>query len=322
MKLNKIIVVMMVLMLAFNSITFAEDVQKSPAEINIKEIAFEILQAVSIEPEIYGLNVDDIGKLEICESIKPYTVVNNDLAQVDDIMYYPITSNGKVIANLTLCYAEDGSSSVTFSTEICKELNEFISQKKDGFILIHDSGNLYIKSKESIYMVKSLGLKTGKEPSEFKSNETVNRSCIKYYSLKSAGSISFDISSVRSSSNYKRLDMPYKEQGQFGLCWAAATASVGQYYTNISRTAKQVAETMGIGYDEGGTVIGTFSDGTKAHTVIICGYSVGSSGMMGIVRDSNHTSYKMIYQAMHNDIQSFSIDYYSGGTYYWINTCM
>lgn len=45
----------------------------------------------------------------------------------------------------------------------------------------------------------------------------------------------------------------FVSQGNYGLCWAATVATIVNYKTGSSLTAKNVADEMGIGYNEGAT---------------------------------------------------------------------
>lgn len=43
-------------------------------------------------------------------------------------------------------------------------------------------------------------------------------------------------------------------QGNYGLCWAASAATIINYRRGSSYTAKNIADTMGIGYNSGATI--------------------------------------------------------------------
>jgi len=67
---------------------------------------------------------------------------------------------------------------------------------------------------------------------------------------------------------------------------------------------------------------GGFVSGSTGHAAVICGYSYGSQGMVGIVRDSNYSAYKLVYQESVGGTTTFKMDYYSGLTLYWANSCI
>lgn len=141
------------------------------------------------------------------------------------------------------------------------------------------------------------------------------------------------------------------------MCWAASVASVGQYKTGISKTAKQVANAMSIGYNSGGGAYditsalssiyslspylaeGIFNSGTVAdillsggaiialfstydlnysHAVAINSYRANSHGCYYTVMDPNYSSYVMVSAGVDADGFNTYTLYYSGyGTFYW-----
>ncbi len=356
--MKRIISAIMLMVLLFSNCIYAAE-SKKISESEILQIAETMLQVTLEEPKAYGLDNIDYDQLAICKPIKPYNYESKNIQVIEDIEYYPVISGDNIVGNFTVCYGESGDYSVSFDTQFVKELNKYYS-KNEKFALIHNNGELIVKNKNSVTkIISSEGKNTIKQSAK---DVMMGNDGIELTNIEKMGNItSAETLAQASASTYKRIDMLYVSQGSYNLCWAAVAASMGEYYTGTTKTATYVADQLGIGYNDGGTVIDTkdaldtiygknavagawildqssvvqaidadtpiaasfgSSTGSMGHQVVICGYSYGSQGMVGIVRDSNYSSYKLVYQAVSNGTTTFSMDYYTGGTMYWRYSCI
>ena len=60
----------------------------------------------------------------------------------------------------------------------------------------------------------------------------------------------------------------FVNQGNYGLCWAACVATIVNYKKNLSLTAKNVADRVGIGYNEGANIIEIIADKTLPNLLV------------------------------------------------------
>lgn len=351
--MKRILGVIMIMTLLLSTFTYAKEVEEQQ-NVSIVRIAQDMLQVVMNEPEVYGFSGVNVEDLTICKPMRPYKLTGEGLEIITDVEYYPLLEGKKVVGNFTVCYDEDGEYSVNFDTQFVKELNKFINKKNDKFILIHNDGELLIKNQNGMQKIATSNVRDSKEIDL----RAIEAKPVEYEVLEVFGAVELstrDISTYATSSTYKRLDMLYVPQGVDNNCWAGAAASMGEFYTGIVKTARYVCDALKIGYNEGGTVndirdalssiygksaesgafilslsdvvtlidndipIGAgFSNSSHGHAAIICGYSCGSQGFVGIVRDSNYSSYKLVYETSGN---VFKMDYYSSyGTMKWVNS--
>lgn len=327
---------------------------------DVKSIASNMIWAMKLDDQSFNNKVNNAKVISISKPINPYAVVDGSLKSLNDIKYYFIYTEKEVLAVLTYLYGENGDDTVLLGTEFVDELNDFIMKNgKVNLALIHNKGSLYFKNKNELTFATSKITNLGKNsiPNSFSLNQNSNN--IKYSNIEKIDTLLLNDSEI-SSSMYKKLNLPYKSQYNTNLCWAAATASLGQYKTGISKTAKQIADHCEISYSAGGsytdcqkalkdiynisTWAGSFSltysdidddiDNDKpiiamfypssglGHGVNICGYAKSpSQGVIYYLRDSNTTSTTLAYPCKLDGQSTLKLNYYQDMAYYWKATC-
>jgi len=309
--------------------------QQTYSKFSISTKINEFLQIAALDPEQYGLSNVDLNNLQLCEPISPYTITENgELKEIQEIKYYFICSNGQPVADVIFCKDSNLSiPSLTFETETALKLSDFLKTNNE-FTLLHNDNDISIlpSGNKLMYSVDSpIGLSMTK----VESNNMVTSSYPSYY----------------------LLNVPFVPQGNDNLCWAACAASVGKYKTGISRTARDVADQLEVGYDDGANIsltsealsnvfgilstavsgymqnisyiadeliadkpiIAGFANPSYGHMVVICGYSASTQGAVLIVRDPNHSSTKMVSPGVDSyGNYTWVISYYSSlGLLYW-----
>lgn len=296
--------------------------------------ASEFLQIALDNPELYGLFNVSFDKLEISAPVSPYVYdKNDDLKKINNVFYYFICSNKIPIANIIACYDEETAiPSYTFETEAALKLAKSLEHSNLFTILFNDTLIDVIPTGDELLLTGELSL-------DFTQNN-----------LQS-------LNTYDSYPSYYLLNIPYVSQGNFGLCWAASVASVGQYKTGKIKSAKAVADAMGVDYNDGGgiylasealtkiyqlsnspgdvfihsismiadfllsdqPIIAGFDNGKNGHMVVICGYTASSQGGVLIIRDPNYSYTKMISSGTDNNGNyTWLMPYYSDfGTLYW-----
>ncbi|MDF2804699.1 MAG: Papain-like cysteine protease AvrRpt2 [Anaerocolumna sp.] len=191
-------------------------------------VAGEFMSLAINSPSDYGLDISEYGNLQLSDEITPYQY-NEDgiLESIPTIKYYFVMNNSKPIATLIESWNEkDNTPSVTFETDTAKKLEKFNS---NSFTLVCIDNSVSI------------------ENSDYNTNLYNN---LRSFNTTFSSALSADFSTYSLPASYG-LNMPIKLQGQDENCWAASVASILQYKKGISKTARQVCNDAGIGYNDG-----------------------------------------------------------------------
>lgn len=223
--IKKIFSLVLALLLVVN---FAPANEVSAAtNYGIETIASDFMNIVSEAPNDYGINIIS-DKFRLSTAITPYKYNEDGLLEVMlDTKYYFIYSDNEPIAALI---SNDDVSSVYFEADLAKELKGF---ERDSFTIVCDEQGAHINS--TIYDSNP------KKTSIISlSNNTLTKNA--------ADSSKLTASSVPASYG---LSIPIILQGNDNDCWAACVAAAGKYLKVTTKTARQVCDAMGIGYNSG-----------------------------------------------------------------------
>ncbi|MBQ2981814.1 MAG: hypothetical protein IJD58_06770 [Lachnospiraceae bacterium] len=212
---------------------------------------------------VYG---DKYNKLDICEYVSFY---NND---DDEVIYiYPIYSLGKCV----LLGLSDGNGNVNLSEDTSMYEKIVYSDCKGECIPFFENGTLYFRdNNETKRMYKTY--EDSREDEKFQYAESIFTVGKFKESLYNVGeknivkSVDLDndekyTSVITSSNKFGSISLAMKKcniknfvsQGNDGLCWAASVATIVNYKRGLDvfgYTARNVADIMEIGYNEGGTI--------------------------------------------------------------------
>lgn len=264
-KMKKFISVVLTMIIVLQLCISVGAYSYATGEINISKEATEyaylkyngLLEVVESQIEFYDIQPEQLQGAKLG---KAFVIYELDSSSQDEIYYFPVLDmEENVILMLSVIGTVEGWS-VTISEEWVSELNKLDYTSKDF---------IFYKTEESLYAENStqkIWLAGKKEPnigefskkSYFEKKSEINKS-IKNLRKIDINSINDDnwkckyTPAFSSSTSSSKMCSLYNAQGQgnYGLCWAACVATIYNYLCGNDITAMEVADDMGIGYNEG-----------------------------------------------------------------------
>lgn len=209
---------------------------------------------------------DKYSKLDICEYVSFY---NND---DDEVIYiYPIYSNSECV----LLGLSDGNGNVTLSEDISMYEKIVYSDCEGECVPFFENGALYFQNDNECKRVYKIYEDSGDDENfQYVDNITeVGKFKESLYNVSEKNIVkSIDLDSdekymsvITSSNKLGSISLATKKcnitnfvsQGNDGLCWAASVATIVNYKRGLGvhgYTARNIADEMGIGYNEGCSV--------------------------------------------------------------------
>lgn len=220
----------------------------------IETIAADFMNMVINSPNDYGLN-NMSDKFQLSTAITPYKYNESGLLEeMVDTKYYFIYSNKKPIATLI---SNEDASSIFFETDTAKELQAYASK---SFTVVCDDQGAHIYS--TTYDVNPLK----KSTSINLTKDTLYENTTNIFTPASSFAPGYGLS------------IPIIQQYNDNNCWAACVASAGKYFRGTTKTARQVCDAMGIGYNTGADLYQIVSALKQV-------YSLNNSYLMGGITD-------------------------------------
>lgn len=234
-------------------------------------------QTVKQNSDNFGIDIENVYKLKLGE---PYVIYSStDKGAQDPTYYFPVMENDEIIMVLSVI-EDNGVYSAALEEGIANELNDIDYQDDEDYIFYADQDTIYVESEDSrevIGEVDTVGMcEQDITKSQIKNAETFEslsfqdkvEEITNTYAAEEAPDNSVvnekDIVSGAqgfSSKQYNIIRLNTNKctvpQGNYGLCWASSVATTVRYrnFSKYSKlTAKQVADKMRIGYNEGGTI--------------------------------------------------------------------
>lgn len=299
----------------------------------IVQKAYDFMQIALSESDMYGLQCSE-DDIYISQYIPAYTTNNGIVSMSNEVGFYFILENGEPVAELTvISNPGDIKPCIQFSTDLANSYQNF--DEESFTIVLGEERPYFANLGETDTLIFSDVLIKNTNPDN-------------------------QISPLSSYPSSYFVSVPIKPQGSNSLCWAACVASVGQYKTEKNRSAKQVANEMGIDYDAGsdlsliidglGSIYGIAAyeaggvlltesvadvlmagggviaicytdDAANGHAVVVCGYSANSSGCTYKIMDPNRSYISMMISGTDSSGNSTFCFSYSGiGTFHWVNS--
>lgn len=199
---------------------------------------------ISVEKFLSSINVS-ITDVSLGNKIPTY-VIENDVVVNSQINYYPLINNNGIVGLLGVFNEESATPNITFTTAYNGSLNDFIKSNKKVALLGKGKSFMAISGGSSVALV-------GQKFSYIRGDNVQFSSVNKSQDLSITKTSTANNQLAVASSYGNGLAVPVKIQQNSLICWAAATASVGQYKTGINKTSLDVANYCGnLG---GGTVV-------------------------------------------------------------------
>lgn len=204
---------------------------------------------ISSENEHREKDVEDIKRLIQMsysgewDNVKIYDHLSYYDNAIDEVIYvYPIYKEAICVL---LAYS-DGKGSVTL-TEDTKIYDEIVSAKNTGLY----GSNIY-NSELNIYEDNKIIKLYGEDVGKNKIIADVDLSKVDNYKsvVSSVGKNQWGSTVATKKCNITN----FVKQGNNGLCWASAVATIANYKRGLSLSATMVADKMNIGYNQGATL--------------------------------------------------------------------
>lgn len=234
-------------MLAFPSASAAEPATAVPSanEISSKILSvWALFNAEATESTFSYAATDEMG---IGNAIYAYRTTANGL-RLCDCSYYPIFSGGTIVGISDYIFDTNGNFGV--GTSFAPELEQYRlnTSGERPVALIYDGGKLYIYDGVHLEILKEYW----SDLTEYGNvSEQIAASEISLVDLKKTSIVENTVpNACRATSSYT-LDIPKKLQGDKNLCWAAVTASIGQYKTGTNYTPGELAKKYGVNENAG-----------------------------------------------------------------------
>lgn len=180
--------------------------------------------------EVYDLH--NHSSISLGNRIFTYVVKSSgeDGFSIADVQYYPIMDNNTVVG-IVGATEVDGVNIFSYSEGYSEQLNSVL-QENESIALLGNGAKLSVISAADAQ----------KYPGIYFSNPSAKTALISRHQA-----------SYALPSSYSCIVPQKLQESNEMLCWAACTASFGQYYTGINMTAHEVADDLGIDASAGGT---------------------------------------------------------------------
>ena len=229
-------------------------------------------QTVKQNSDNFGIDIKNVYTLKLGE---PYVIYSSlDNGNQNPIYYFPVLQDNEIIMILSII-DDNGIYSAGLEEGIANDLNNIDYQSDENYIFYTDEENIYAESKSDTETIGSLNqsnnatitqLKNAKEFENLSFEEKINEINDTYAIDEPSDNIPVDktqevlyTAQGFSTKTYNTVRLNTNKctvsQGNEGLCWASCVATTVRYrnyskYPNL--TAKQVANKMKIGYNDGG----------------------------------------------------------------------
>ena len=232
---------------------------------------------ISISPILKGKTI------YLCNPINAHRLVDGELIANQNIEYYLVKADSRYVACVTVCYDSGKLVTASFNTDIAQAL-EYYDIGTNAVALVGHEGSLYIKTADECVKwnssnldndvpINRQGVSVDSVATQIVSADCQLGSINIYYNLN------IDASQIQSTRSSRMLEVPYVSQGNYNICWAAAAASLGQYYTGSqysNYTAYDLACMVGVGPNGG-----TMSDATNLLSSFFGIQTTTVNGQMG-----------------------------------------
>lgn len=274
-------------------------------------------------------------QLQLGGQIPVYEYTDFNISEFSQVSYYPVYLNNVVIGVLGV-HGDKASPTYSFSQDWASNINKYLNNGQEDFCIIVTNDSLYFKTDEDVQIIEEYSFASSSIEhlengySDKKMGQDMNPT--DYYSAKEGYSLDIPLQS-RGAQVIEVNAGTYKQS--YGECWAVSVMLTGKFLTKSNKyTPLQIADKMGIGYNEGAydsdvvnalskcyditgskkgkltpNQVKTYMNNQKpgiinwqstnfAHYTVLCGFSSDSlAGEYGIrVSDSNSGTYKWLYK--------------------------
>ncbi len=208
--------------------------------------------------EALGIKVSSKSDLSIGES---FMVYNEDVTIQDDTVYYPVVDiKGKKAVAIVSVYNTSDGWKYSIDNNWVDEINESGYLDSNGeYVMYTENGALNVENEEGKRTSENMSVKGDFDIRSFESKKRIiqssmnNRRKVDVEEIGNKNYVDRYTPTVTSELGYYYCNINGAQgQGPYGLCWAATVATIVNYRKGTNITAKEVANAMGIGYNDGG----------------------------------------------------------------------
>ncbi len=226
------------------------------SEIHLQQIKDNIAEILPLTQDIV---LDNSNRYFIGNKIPTYKSDNENLTMIEyDI--YPIFENNKIIALANVFYDSSNEMVIACSSAYASALQEYyIKNNNKNIVLVYTCDGLYLFDDDNYYISLS--------SEHYNYYSTLNEviSLIKDFTPNYKKIEIMDIInpmfSVTKSTTGRLLSVPYESNGDvgcsecdpIGLCWAASSAMIINYFNKTSYNIEDIHDNTGC-YSKSGTV--------------------------------------------------------------------
>lgn len=222
------------------------------AEMYVEKKFPAIKKIIELSKEELSLEEINLGNTSIGN---PFIIYDLDSQKQPEKIYFPVIDNNsdKVVYVITVIGTTSGWT-YEVKTDMVEELNQLKYSENSALIYIEGAELKGMTSQKEISFETDVEKDVDKKTFADKVSEVTNEAVIEKVNTQEVRSKDVKAKSTNyfSDLGYYYLVLQRSQgQGNHGLCWAAAVATISNYIKDTSLKATQVANAMGIGYDDG-----------------------------------------------------------------------
>ena len=209
----------------------------------------DVLEAVELQKEDFGLSNVDFSVLSLGKEIPPYELTESGLVRMDDVHYFPILCDDSWVATAVVSYSVYGDMNIEVSAKYADDYSVLreadVSRKSNsvsGVALVFDSTKAYLYSENGSILVESFQEISGRESIET-SHGLINPTTVQVIAQNPINVT--QLTPTRDSENFVSLNISSITQPTNYTCWAASTAMLLNY-RGESETVSSVASAAGV----------------------------------------------------------------------------
>lgn len=231
-----------VILFNLGSIVFANE-----ETFSVEDVAVALINDAIEKPDYFQLPSVDGKSLYICNAINPYRVSDDELVNCENIEYYLVRTEDEYFACITLLYADGQLLSASLNLDVSEEISNSCTINDSIQIIVQD-GNIYIRTANGLTNSRNnnADISDSKEQLVLQGIIATSKMRTEVPSIKSQ--LTGIVNNPVIPRSTKMLNVPYVSQEGMNICWAAAGAAFGRYYTGNSYThlsASALARLMG-----------------------------------------------------------------------------
>lgn len=275
--MKKFLCLLLATLLCFS---FAPMAKATTTTDSIEELAVLLINDALRHPEEFGLPSLSGDTVYLCQPIHPYTISEGELIQCNDIEYYLVKTEVDVFACITLCYENGEVASISLNNTVAKIIRELCNINEE-FQIVTENGVVYIKTLEGVLQGTTNAQITDTNTDCDDIIATISAAPGTMTKLMDRSELVGIVSSPAVARSSRILSVPYVSQEGLPICWAAAAAAFGRYYTGDTYarySASELAAMIGVG-NRGATI-------SEAQTILSSIFHIGTTYYLGRLSNS------------------------------------